>query len=276
MLTGLTPDEDIPELRLTAPELPEAVEGFYRRALNERPESRFRSVRELYEEFLSLLAPAAAQPVAPAAVEAAAPVAQASAAPGPVSEPAAVTGPEAPLDWAMEPAVVEPVAAQPVAAEPAPAGPAVPAPIAAPEPEPIPAAALPRLDGHALEAPRHTREVVALEPPAWNGAPAAPPEPRPGSGRWRSLRLWDADETSPRSRPPPRARSRCRSPVRAAEATGPQLPLSTDPDLAVLRGAPPPRNGAGRARALRRGGRAGRRRPDRDGGRPGTCRGGRG
>ena len=57
MLTGLTPDEDVPELRLTAPELPEAVEGFYRRALNERPEARFRSVRELYEEFLSLLAP---------------------------------------------------------------------------------------------------------------------------------------------------------------------------------------------------------------------------
>ena len=241
MLTGLTPDEDIPELRLTAPELPEAVEGFYRRALNERPESRFRSVRELYEEFLSLFAPAAAQPVAPAAVEAAAPVAQASVAPGPVSEPAAVTGPEAPLDWAMEPAVVEPVAAQPVAAEPAPAGPAVPAP---PEPEPIPAAALPRLDGHAPEAPRHTREVVALEPPAWNGAPAAPPEPRTGSGRWRSLRLWDADETSPEEPASAPREVPLPEPRAAAEATGPQLPLSTDPDLAVLRGAPPPRNGA--------------------------------
>src|SRR5262245_5370259 len=58
MLTGLTPDDDIPELRLTAPDLPEAVEGFYRRALNERPEARFRSVRELYEEFVTLLAPA--------------------------------------------------------------------------------------------------------------------------------------------------------------------------------------------------------------------------
>ncbi|MGZ6070302.1 MAG: hypothetical protein ACXWK8_03745, partial [Myxococcaceae bacterium] len=254
----LTPDEDIPELRLTASELPEAVEGFYRRALNERPESRFRSVRELYEEFLSLLAPAESQALTPAATGAAAteaatgaaatpaaapgdiaPAAPASVPPAPVADTAAGAS-EAPLDWAMEPAIAEPMASQPMAAEPAPAGPAVPAP------EPIPAAALPRLDSHAPEAPRHTREVVALEPPAWNGAPVAPPEPRPGSGRWRALRLWDADETvpedpaaAPREVPLPEPRAA------AAEATGPQLPLSTDPDLGVLRGAPPPRNGAG-------------------------------
>ncbi|MGZ6028476.1 MAG: serine/threonine-protein kinase, partial [Myxococcaceae bacterium] len=121
MLTGLTPDEDIPELRLTASELPEAVEGFYRRALNERPESRFRSVRELYEEFLSLLAPAESQAVTPAATgtaatgaaatEAAAtpadapgdtaPAGPASVPPAPVADTAA-RGSEAPLDWAME------------------------------------------------------------------------------------------------------------------------------------------------------------------------------
>ncbi len=44
MLTGLTPEDEIPELRLVNPELPDAIEGFYRRALSERPESRFRSV----------------------------------------------------------------------------------------------------------------------------------------------------------------------------------------------------------------------------------------
>jgi eukaryotic-like serine/threonine-protein kinase len=55
MLTGLTPEDEIPELRLVNPELPDAVEGFYRRALSERPESRFRSVRELFEAFVSVV-----------------------------------------------------------------------------------------------------------------------------------------------------------------------------------------------------------------------------
>src|SRR5262249_6056086 len=71
MLTGLTPEDDIPELRLTAADLPEAVEGFYRRALHERPEARFRSVRELYETFLELIPPA--RPTAAPAVPAPAP-----------------------------------------------------------------------------------------------------------------------------------------------------------------------------------------------------------
>jgi eukaryotic-like serine/threonine-protein kinase len=51
MLTGLTPEDEIPELRLVNPDLPDAVEGFYRRALSERPESRYRSVREMFEAF---------------------------------------------------------------------------------------------------------------------------------------------------------------------------------------------------------------------------------
>ncbi len=54
MLTGLTPEDEIPELRLVNPELPDAIEGFYRRALSERPESRFRSVREMFEAFLAV------------------------------------------------------------------------------------------------------------------------------------------------------------------------------------------------------------------------------
>jgi eukaryotic-like serine/threonine-protein kinase len=51
MLTGLTPEDEVPELRLVNPELPDAIEGFYRRALSEHPASRFRSVREMFEAF---------------------------------------------------------------------------------------------------------------------------------------------------------------------------------------------------------------------------------
>jgi serine/threonine protein kinase len=190
MLTGLTPDDDIPELRLTNSELPEGVEGFYRRALNERPEARFRSVRELYEEFVALLAP---DP-------------QVAAVRGP-SRVGATTEPVEELEPIAE---AEPVPA-PSAASPE-----------APAPAPIPAAALPRFEGPAPDAPRHTREVVALEPPEWTGHSTQPPEAPParsGSERWRSLRLWDADESTPAA--PERAA--------AAEATGPELPVGVEP-----------------------------------------------
>jgi eukaryotic-like serine/threonine-protein kinase len=66
MLTGLTPEDEIPELRLVNPELPDAVEGFYRRALSERPESRFRSVRELFEAFTGVVEGKALAAAAPA------------------------------------------------------------------------------------------------------------------------------------------------------------------------------------------------------------------
>jgi serine/threonine protein kinase len=55
MLTGLTPEDEIPELRMVNPELPDAIEGFYRRALSERPETRFRSVREMFDVFASVV-----------------------------------------------------------------------------------------------------------------------------------------------------------------------------------------------------------------------------
>jgi serine/threonine protein kinase len=70
MLTGLTPEDEIPELRLVNPELPDAIEGFYRRALSERPESRYRSVREMFEAFSAVVegkpsaAPAVAEAIA--------------------------------------------------------------------------------------------------------------------------------------------------------------------------------------------------------------------
>jgi eukaryotic-like serine/threonine-protein kinase len=157
MLTGLTPDEDIPELRLTAPELPEAVEGFYRRALNEKPEARFRSVRELYEEFLSLL--------------------------GGANEAAASSEPTV----ESEVVKVDEVLAEQRDSEGRPE-----------EVVPIPAAELPRFEGNGWEPARpSSREVMALEPPAWSAPAIDSPAPAGGqteSGRWQALRLWDADE----------------------------------------------------------------------------------
>ena len=215
MLTGLTPDDDIPELRLTSPDLPEGVEGFYRRALNERPEARFRSVRELYEEFVALLAPVAS----PVAV----PIARAEPPPAPAEAVAAAA-----TETVEE---LEPIPddASPAASE-APAGAAPSASAPADVPEPIAAAALPRFEGHGVETPRHTREVVALDPPEWTGTAAPAPEPASHSGnqRWQSLRLWDA-ESDAEGRPTPRS---------AAEATGPELPVNTQPALALVGRAP--------------------------------------
>ena len=70
MLTGLTPEDEIPELRLVNAELPDAIEGFYRRALSEHPASRFRSVREMFEAFSAVVEGKPAE--APATPEAAA------------------------------------------------------------------------------------------------------------------------------------------------------------------------------------------------------------
>ncbi len=239
MLTGLTPDEDIPELRLTAPELPEAVEGFYRKALNERPEARFRSVRELYEEFVTLLAPGAGS----LAVLASRPGAEAVATPAVESAPAVAPSAEATAGAAAEDQAVEALVEdlEPIADshEPIAAQPGAPSARA----EPIAAAALPRFEGQAWEGPRHTREVVALEPPEWTGASSPAPQPpadRSGSDRWRSLKLWDA-ESDPQEHPPALAEpAPPPGPAVAAEATGPELPLNTEPALALLGSAPPP------------------------------------
>ena len=225
MLTGLTPDDDIPELRLTAPELPEAVEGFYRRALNERPEARFRSVRELYEEFLELLAPAS---------RAAAPVQSL-----PPAEAEAVVEELETIPEGSEPVVAEAQAAATATPAPAPAAvePAAAPPATGLGTEPIAAAALPRFEGQSWETPRHTREVVALDPPEWTGtAPAATDTARPGGDRWSSLKRWDA-ESDAEGAPPDAGRS---ATAAAAEATGPELPLDTQPARALVSKAPPP------------------------------------
>ena len=194
MLTGLTPDEDIPELRLTAPELPEAVEGFYRRALNERPEARFRSVRELYEEFVALLAPAgrgwpcrrtgglrrrADVPAAevPRTVEALEPL------PEPV---AAAEAPPCPSPWPPRRWPRSPVPG-PAAGEPGADRRRRAAPLRGPR----------RRDAPATRA-RWSRSSRPTGRPLRRPPPSPP---RPGSGRWRSLRLWDAESRASRHRP---------------------------------------------------------------------------
>jgi serine/threonine protein kinase len=207
MLTGLTPDDDIPELRLTAPELPEALEGFYRRALNERPEARFRSVRELYEDFVALLAPAAG----PTAVPAGAAASSAVPPEPPAAEPEVVVEDLEPISEGSE---------------------SVAAPPADPATAPIAAAALPRFESPSVETPRHTREVVALDPPEWTGTAAAATDPRPEGERWSSVRLWDAESDAEGEERGPRPS--------AAEATGPELPVNTQPARALVGTVPPP------------------------------------
>src|SRR5262249_4797224 len=104
--------------------------------------------------------------------------------------------------------------------------------------------ALPRFESPAAEQPRHTREVVALEPAAWSGpAPAAEAPARSGSDRWRALRRWDAAESSAESAPtevpiPPSA-------TVADQATGPELPVGARPALALVGSGGPPGNGRG-------------------------------
>src|SRR6185369_16572883 len=58
--------------------------------------------------------------------------------------------------------------------------------------------------------------------------PAPEPASHSGNQRWQSLRLWDA-ESDAEGRPTPRS---------AAEATGPELPVNTQPALALVGRAP--------------------------------------
>lgn len=63
MLSGLTPDGAIPELLRRNPELPPAIEGLYRKALNANPSARFASVLELCEEYSSIVRRASPPPI---------------------------------------------------------------------------------------------------------------------------------------------------------------------------------------------------------------------
>ncbi len=62
MLSGLTPDGAIPELQRRNPEVPQQLEGIYRKAINSNPNARFKTAGEMMAEIAELsrkLAPAA-------------------------------------------------------------------------------------------------------------------------------------------------------------------------------------------------------------------------
>ncbi len=66
MLSGLTPDGSIPELQRRNPEVPQQLEGIYRKALNSNPNARFKTAGDLMHEISELskkLAPSPASRV---------------------------------------------------------------------------------------------------------------------------------------------------------------------------------------------------------------------
>jgi hypothetical protein len=54
MLSGLTPDGSIPELHRRNPNVTQALEGAYRKALNSNPNARFKTAGELFAELASI------------------------------------------------------------------------------------------------------------------------------------------------------------------------------------------------------------------------------
>ncbi len=172
MLTGLTPEDEIPELRLVNPELPDAMEGFYRRALSERPEARFRSVREMFEAFSGVVE---GKPLP--AVSSTGATADDGFEVDFVETQTAVVMPEPP---AMPPPPAEMAAATELAAAPAEAGPDLLASVAAAQTAPPPAAAPPEpVAAEAPEAPQGEAPVQPSPQPVADAAPgqgAASPE----------------------------------------------------------------------------------------------------
>jgi serine/threonine protein kinase/formylglycine-generating enzyme required for sulfatase activity len=63
MLCGLTPDGAVPELQRRNPEVPQALEGLYRRALNANPNSRFKAATEFMAEIQQVSSAAAPPPL---------------------------------------------------------------------------------------------------------------------------------------------------------------------------------------------------------------------
>ncbi|MFT3706550.1 MAG: SUMF1/EgtB/PvdO family nonheme iron enzyme [Archangium sp.] len=54
MLSGLTPDGAIPELQRRNPEVPQQLEGIYRKAINQNPNARFKTAGEMMGEIAEL------------------------------------------------------------------------------------------------------------------------------------------------------------------------------------------------------------------------------
>ncbi|MFO0596519.1 MAG: bifunctional serine/threonine-protein kinase/formylglycine-generating enzyme family protein [Myxococcaceae bacterium] len=66
MLSGLTPDGAVPELQRRNPEVPQQLEGIYRKALNQNPNARFKTAGEMMAE-ISEVAKKLLPPVPPKA-----------------------------------------------------------------------------------------------------------------------------------------------------------------------------------------------------------------
>lgn len=65
MLTGLTPDGGLPELQRRNPEVPHAMEGLYRKALNTNPLARPKTAGAFYEEFAEITRRTSPPPLKP-------------------------------------------------------------------------------------------------------------------------------------------------------------------------------------------------------------------
>ncbi len=63
MLSGLTPDGSIPELARCNPAVSQAIEGFYRKAVNANPNARQKSAAEFVSEFSDLVKKSAPPPM---------------------------------------------------------------------------------------------------------------------------------------------------------------------------------------------------------------------
>jgi serine/threonine protein kinase/formylglycine-generating enzyme required for sulfatase activity len=71
MLSGLTPDGSIPELHRRNPNVPQAIEGAYRKALNSNPNARFKTAGEMFSEFAAISKASSPPPPLPGKTESA-------------------------------------------------------------------------------------------------------------------------------------------------------------------------------------------------------------
>jgi len=249
MLTGLTPEDEIPELRLVNPGLPDAIEGLYRRALSERPEGRFRSVREMFDAFAVLAegGPAVADEVVEEGFEVV----------DVVEAPAGEAGAEPAREAAPEPPPAAVAAAVPVApsgSPPEPAGASAVEPSVPPPPSPaelLAAAGATAAPAASISGPEAPAAPAREPPPAvpaevWTevGAPASSPS-QDGLEAAGEQTLWsEADEERPAETP-----ARAEPPAPAAEPEAPSPPGASapvPPPLPPVRSLPLPA-GSGRA-----------------------------
>lgn len=81
MLSGLTPDGSVPELQRRNPEVPQQLEGIYRKAVNSNPNARFKTAGDMMTEIIELSKKLA--PPSPSKVPRAEPASGAQPAPRP-------------------------------------------------------------------------------------------------------------------------------------------------------------------------------------------------